>query len=125
MKQQFLIFATRWLGNSLVLAILVVWPNSGVYLAAGGLTIFIAGLILTLANAFLKPLIVLTALPFLFITLGFFTLLTNYLTLYLTARFYPELKIEGWFWTMVAGLAVGLVNYLISLSLSYKTEDNF
>ena len=122
MKQQFLIFLTRWLGNSLVLAVIIAWPNSGLSLdPGGGLSIFIAGLILTLVNAFMKPLIVVTFLPFLFITLGFFTLLINALMIFITAKFYTGLTLEGWFWGAITGLVVALINYLITVVLSNES----
>ena len=122
MKQQLLVFLSRWLGNSLVLAVIIAWPGSGLTLdPASSLSIFIAGLILTLVNAFIKPVIVLTILPFLFITLGFFTLLINSLMIFITAKFYSGLTIDSWLWGMVAGLAISLVNYLVTIALNEES----
>ena len=118
MKQQFLIFATRWLANSLILSLMAIWPNSGLMLEANIISVFSTGLVLTLINALIKPIIILTALPLLTVTLGFFTLLINTLVVYLTDKFYGGLEVEGWFWVAVTGLAIALINYCITIFLA-------
>ena len=118
MKWHFLIFACRWLGNSLVLAILVAWPASGLSLGESPLAVFVAGLAITLLNAFLRPLLVLAALPLLTITLGFFTIAINYAVVFLSAKFYSGFSLESFWWGLGAGLAVAAVNYLITVLYS-------
>ena len=118
MKRHFLIFACRWLGNSLVLALLVAWPASGLSLGEGPLAVFAAGLAITLVNAFLRPLLVLAALPFLTITLGFFTIAINYAVVFFSAKFYSGFSLESFWWGVIAGLAVAAVNYLVTAIFS-------
>ena len=118
MKRHFLIFAARWLGNSLILALLASWPDAGLSLGSGPLPVFWAGLAVTLVNALLRPVLVLAALPFLMVTLGFFTLAVNYAVIYLSAKFYGPFEIDGLFWGLAAGLAVGLINYLVTVFLT-------
>ena len=118
MKAHFLIFATRWLGNSLVLALITAWPDSGLSLSPGIVSIFIAGLVVTLVNAVLRPILILAALPLLSITLGFFTLTVNYAVIFLSDKFYGGFAVEGFFWGLAAGLAVAAINYLITVFLS-------
>ena len=118
MRRHFLIFAARWLGNSLVLALLASWPDAGLSFGAGPLPVFWAGLAVTLINALVRPLLVLAALPFLMVTLGFFTLAVNYAVIFLSAKFYGPFEIDGLFWGLIAGLAVGLINYLVTVFLA-------
>lgn len=124
MKRQFLTFVVRWAGNSLVFVCLTVWPGSGVHLAPGWLTLITASLLITLLNVFLKPLIVFIGLPFLFITLGFFSLLINGLMVFLAAAFYDKLVIETWWWAMIAGLGLALANYLITIRLRPSFKEH-
>ena len=121
-RRQLMIFVVRWMANTGVLSILVLWPQSGIHLAPGLVTVLIAGLTFTLLNAWLKPLIVLTALPFLFITIGVFTLLVNALIFFITTRVYSGLMIEGWIWLLIASISLSLVNAGITI-VTHRTQQ--
>jgi putative membrane protein len=74
-----------------------------------------AGAILGLANAFLRPIVKILALPLIVITLGVAYLFVNMLMLLVTEWISPDLTIDG-FWTYVgATIVVGLVNWLASV----------
>lgn len=79
--------------------------------------IVIAGLILAVVNTIIKPLIVLLSLPAILFTLGLFIIVINGLMLTLVSAVYPSLQIDGFGTALLAGMVIGLVNYLVSTVL--------
>ena len=67
-------------------------------------TLLLAGLILGLINTFIKPILKFVTLPLRILTLGLFGLVINLAIVWLVARFFQYLVIEGLaaiFWTAV------------------------
>jgi putative membrane protein len=79
--------------------------------------IIIAGLVLAIINAIIKPILVVASLPAILITLGLFMLIINGLTVYLASKLYPSLQISGFGTAIMTGLIIGLVNYLVTAIL--------
>ena len=103
----------------------------GLWIAAGILTnsisydsrlgvIIIAGLVLAIINSVLKPLLVLLSLPAILVTLGLFMLVINGLTVFLASKLYGPLHITNFGAAIVAGLIIGLVNYLVTAILEER-----
>ena len=83
--------------------------------------IIIAGLILAVINAILKPVLVLLSLPVILLTLGLFMLVVNGLTVYIASILYKPFHITN-FWAAIAtGLIIGLVNYLVTAILEERS----
>jgi len=75
-------------------------------------TLIIAGLLLGLVNAIVRPFALLLSLPALIFTLGLFLLVVNAAMLGLVAALLPGFNIDG-FWTAVWGaLIVSLVSWI-------------
>lgn len=75
--------------------------------------LLLAGLILALFNAVLKPLLKLISLPLMILTLGLFTLVINIALLWLLSQFLPQLTITG-FWAYFWGtIIISLVNWIV------------
>jgi putative membrane protein len=75
-------------------------------------TLVVAGLLLGLVNAIVRPFALLLSLPALIITLGLFLLVVNAAMLGLVALLLPGFHIAG-FWTAVGGaLIVSLVSWV-------------
>jgi putative membrane protein len=75
--------------------------------------LLLAGLILAIFNAILKPILKLISAPLIILTFGLFTLVINMTLLWLLAQFMPELKITGlwaYFWGVII---LSAVNWLI------------
>lgn len=79
--------------------------------------VLIAGAILALINAIIKPLLVVLSLPAILLTLGLFMLVINGVTVYLASKLYEPLHIESFGVAILTGLIIGLVNYLVSTIL--------
>jgi putative membrane protein len=79
--------------------------------------IVIAGLILALVNSVIKPVVVILSLPAILFSLGLFMIVINGFMVYLVGWLYPQLHIATFGTAMLAGLVIGLVNYLVSTIL--------
>lgn len=76
------------------------------------LTLILAGLLLGLVNAVVRPFVLLLSLPALLFTLGLFLLVVNAAMIGLVALMLPGFKIAG-FWTAVGGaLIVSIVSWV-------------
>ena len=111
-------FASRLVTNS-VLFYLVVWLYQPSYLATlNGLwdtlvAFLIIGIIFSVLNEFVKPVLTILTLPAVFLSLGLFTLVINGMIIYLTAVFIPGLSI-GFGTAIIGGIVMSLANYLIT-----------
>ena len=76
------------------------------------MTLILAGLLLGLVNAIVRPFALLLALPALLVTLGLFLLVINAAMLGLVALILPGFKIAG-FWTAVGtAIIVSVVSWI-------------
>ncbi len=106
-------FLLRWFVSSL-----------GIWIAAGLLgdsidyenqlrVIIISGLVLALINTILKPIIVFLSLPAILVTLGLFMIVINGVTVAIAAKLYGPLHVTNVGAAILAGMIIGLVNYLV------------
>jgi len=107
-------FLIRWLVCSL-----------GLWIAAGLLgnrltynnqvgVIIISGLVLAIINVILKPIVVILSLPAIVVTLGLFMVVINGLMILLASKLYTSLHVRNFWAAMLAGMVIGLVNYLVT-----------
>jgi putative membrane protein len=116
MQRQFYRFLLRWLLNSLGLWVAVrLLVGHGVEYdqSQGFLIFFWAGLILSLVNIILKPIIVILSLPAILLTLGLFTLLVNGFMVWIAAILVGGLTISFWA-AVLAGMIISLINYVLT-----------
>ena len=78
-------------------------------------TLLLAGLLLGIVNAFVRPLIVLLTLPFTVLTLGLFLLVVNAAMLGLVAALLEGMSIAGFGAAFRAALVVSIVSAIGSL----------
>ncbi len=114
MKRPFNRFLLRWFVCSL-----------GLWIAAGFLdgritynsrlgVIVISGLILAAVNTVIKPFVVLLSLPAILFSLGLFMIVINGLMVMLASKLYQPLEVTSFGAAMLAGVIIGLVNYLVT-----------
>lgn len=72
-----------------------------------------AALILGILNAFVKPLLVIFALPLVILTLGFMLLFINAFLLILTTKFVPGFHVHGFGAAMWASLVISIVSMIL------------
>jgi putative membrane protein len=112
-------FLVRWLVCSLGLWIAAAILGSGVDYETGG-QIIVAGLILALINSIIRPFVVILSLPAILFTLGLFMIVVNGFTVFLVSVFYEPLHISSFWVAILAGMIIGLVNYLVTAILENR-----
>ena len=97
----------------------------GLWIAAGVLgdrisyqnnfaVVILAGLFLAIINMVIKPIVVILSLPALLFTLGLFMIVINGLMVLLVSKLYGSLQVANFWAAMLAGMIIGLVNYLVT-----------
>lgn len=109
-------FLVRWLVSSLGLWIAAGLTNAITY-EGRWQVIVVAGLILALVNALIRPIVVLLSLPAILLTLGLFMIAINALMVLLAAWLYGPLQVDSFWTALLAGIIIGLVNYLVTAIL--------
>jgi putative membrane protein len=79
--------------------------------------IVVAGLILAIVNTIIKPIVVILSLPAILFSLGLFMIVINGLMVLLASWLYPNLEVTSFGTAVLAGIVIGLVNYLVSTIL--------
>lgn len=113
-------FLVRWLVSSLGLWIAAGLLNASITYDDRAGVIIIAGLVLAIVNTILKPIIVILSLPAILLTLGLFMIVINGFMVFLVSKLYAPLHITNFLAAMVAGMVIGLVNYLVTAILEKK-----
>lgn len=106
-------FLFRWFVTSLGLWIAAGLLGDSINYQSKTHVIVLAGLILTIINTLIKPIVVLISLPALLITLGLFMIVINGLMVMLASYLYSDLHVTNFWAAMLAGMIIGLVNYLV------------
>jgi putative membrane protein len=100
-----------------LIAALGLWAASEMFdgiVINSAMTLIIAGLLLGVVNAIVRPIALVLSLPALLLTVGLFLLVINAAMLGLVALLLPGFKIYG-FWTAVGGaIVVSLVSWIAS-----------
>ncbi len=99
--------ATRWV--------------SGIYIDSAT-TLVLAGLLLGIVNAVVRPLAVILTLPFTILTLGLFLLVVNAAMLGLVALLLPGFHISGFWAAFFAALIVSIMGWLGSLLIGSRAR---
>ena len=122
MKRQLLTFVIRWILNSFGLWVAVRIFGTGysdTVINSSVHVFLVAGLIFSLINAVLKPIVIIMALPAILVTLGLFTIIVNGLMVYVSLKLAPGLMMTFWH-SVLTGLVLSLVNYIVSSALELE-----
>lgn len=117
MNRPFYRFAVRWFVCSLGLWIAAALLNGRLTYNDSLWAIIIAGLLLAVINAIIKPVVIIFSLPAILLTLGLFMVVINGFTVWLASWLYGPLDISSFWAAIVAGMIIGLVNYLVTIVL--------
>lgn len=86
----------------------------------------LAGLIFSLVNSILRPLVVVMSLPAILLTLGLFTFIVNGWMVYIALGLAPGITMSFWH-SVMAGMVLSLINYIVSTIIELRkakhTED--
>lgn len=124
MKRQFLVFVVRWILNSFGLWVAIRLFGTGYDDATSptGIWIFLlAGLIFSIINSIVRPIVIILSLPAILLTLGLFTVIVNGLMVYISLKLVPGLHVTFWH-SVLTGIVLSLVNYIVSSALELQYE---
>lgn len=124
MKRQFFVFILRWMLNSFGLWVAVRLFGTGYNdsdLTAGVWVFLFAGLLFSVINAILRPIVIILSLPAILITLGLFTIIVNGFMVYLALLLAPGLHMTFWH-SVLTGIVLSLVNYIVSSAVELHYE---
>lgn len=123
MKQTIIRFIVRWFVSAL-----------GLWIAAGLIgsdkinyqdklsVVIIAGLVLAIVNAIIKPIVVILSLPAILFSLGLFMIVINAGMILLASWLYSPLEVSNFGTALLAGLIIGFVNFLVTAILDWQSE---
>jgi len=110
-------FVISWIANSL--AILAVAWTLDVVSVGSTRDAFVAGALLSIVNAVVRPVLVVLTLPLTVVTLGLFYFAITGFCLWLTSRLVHGFVVHGVFMTIVASILISLVSTLIARVLRH------
>ncbi len=122
MKNPFSRFLVRWFVCGLGLWIAAGLLGEGISYQSELRVIVVSGLVLALINTIIRPIVIILSLPAILLSLGLFMIVVNGLMVLLVSWFYEPLHITNFWAAMLAGIIIGLVNYLVSAILDNRRD---
>lgn len=113
-------FLIRW-GISTLALLIIVHIFSGIS-SSNFLSLLIMALVLSLLNAFLKPILQILSLPITILTLGLFTLFINAFTFFIAAKLVHGIYIAGFGSAFWAALIYSIITFLLNVLLQSDDE---
>lgn len=108
-------FFQRWLINTLAVLITVVLLRGHIRYAEM-VDLFVASLLLGILNAFIRPIMMLMALPLLIFTLGLFTLVINAALLYFVHWLMgPRFEVDSFGWALLGSVIISIVSVVLNI----------
>lgn len=119
-KRQALSFILRWFVSSVAMYICInffaTFREGSEAMRTSFWLYLSAGLIFSVVNTVVKPILTIFSLPLIFLTLGLFTILVNAAVVGLTIWIIPDVQMT--FWSAIEScLLISLINYLVNLAM--------
>jgi putative membrane protein len=115
------VLAITWLFNTIALYV-ATWLLAGLDYGSDWWVLLVAGLVFTLVNSLLKPVLAILAIPFIIVTLGIFYFLINVFMLYLTHWIVPQFTIDSFWWAALAAVIISIVNGILHAAVGRPSE---
>lgn len=113
-------FLLRWFVCVLGLWIAAAFLGGRIIFENSTQVLIISGLLLAILNTIIKPIVVILSLPAILFSLGLFMIVINGLMVLLASKLYSPLHVSNFGAAMLAGMVIGLVNYLVTTILDSK-----
>jgi putative membrane protein len=114
-------FIVRWAVSSLGLWLAAALVGSDKISFQNRLSVVVfSGLVLAVVNTILKPLVVFLSLPAVLLSLGIFMVVINGLMVSIAAKLYAPLEVSSFGVAIVAGIIIGLTNFLVTAIIDDK-----
>jgi len=108
-------FIQSWLINTFAVLVTVLILRPHIRYAETA-DLFLASLLLGILNAFIRPIMLLLALPLLIFTLGLFTIVINAALLYLVhAVMGTHFEVESFGWAMLGSVVISIISLPLNI----------
>lgn len=109
-------FLQSWIINTVAVLVAVMILSNGITYNDKLENLLVASLLLGVLNAFVRPILMLVALPLLIFTLGLFTLVINALLLYLVgALLEPSFKVVSFGYAFLGALIISIISIALNV----------
>ena len=119
-KGQVVRFILRWFVSSVAMYICINFSASfreGSEMMRNSFWLYVsAGLIFSVVNTVIKPILTIFSLPLIFLTLGLFTILVNAAMVGLTIWIMPDVQMSFW-GAIESCILISVINYLVNLAM--------
>ena len=95
----------------------------GVHVENYGYALLVA-LVLAIANAFVKPILIIFTIPLTVLTLGLFLLVINAIIILIVDYFVPGFSVDGFWWALAFSLILSVFNSLFGDLTRDKNKEN-
>jgi len=116
-------FIIRLLINAIALAVISYFSVGGVHATGIWPSLIIGAIVLGIANAILKPILIIVSCPLEVLTLGLFTLVINALIFYFGLKLVPGWVIPSFMSAFWAALVMSIISWILSMVLGENRED--
>ena len=114
-SKKLLRFLQSWIINTLAVALAVMILRGHIHYDTN-VDLLLASLLLGILNAFVRPILMLIALPLLIFTLGLFTLVINALLLYLVGSLLaPHFTVDSFRYAFLGAIIISVVSIALNL----------
>ena len=86
-------------------------------------SLFISALLLGLANAIIRPIVILLTIPLTIFSFGFFLLVINALMMLLVSTLVSGFKVSGFWTAFFASIFIAVLSFFVGLFI-FQTSDN-
>jgi len=115
-------FIIRLLINAIALAVISKLAVAGVH-ANSIQALVIGAIVLGIANAIIKPILIVVSCPLEVLTLGLFTLVINALIFYFGLKLVGDWVIPSFMSAFWAALVMSIISWILSMVLGENRED--
>jgi putative membrane protein len=113
--QKALRFLASWIINTLAVALAVMILHGHIH-CENNINLFLAALLLGILNSFVRPILMLIALPLLIFTLGLFMLVINALILYFVGFLLkPDFYVDSFGYAFLGALIISLISMALNV----------
>jgi putative membrane protein len=115
-QRRLLHFLGNWAINTLAVAMASIILHNHIH-CKGVDYLVMASLLLGILNSFVRPILMLLALPFLIVTLGLFTWVINALLLYLVGLLLaPYFQVDSFLFAFLGALIISIVSTVLNIA---------
>jgi putative membrane protein len=112
---------TRFLLNGLAVLLTGYLLSKGVHVENYGYALLIV-VVLAIANAIVKPILIIFTIPITIVSLGLFLLVINAMIILLVDYFVPGFEVDGFWWALGFSLILSVFNSMITDLTKEKKE---